>query len=132
MEGLQGTMTAKFDINHYPDDGLLLITMSGFFEIADIEAFAVARDAAHTELKCGPNQHLTLVDITQMSIQKQDAVAEFQRILSNPKTASKRIAFVVPRSLARGQIQRAAQGRNAEYFETIAEAEEWLISGVRK
>jgi hypothetical protein len=47
-----------------------------------------------------PNQHLTLVDIREMQIQSQEAVNEFQAVMSASGTASKRIALVLSKSFA--------------------------------
>ncbi|GAA0675399.1 hypothetical protein GCM10009102_29560 [Sphingomonas insulae] len=106
--------------------------MSGFFSPADICRFSEARDDAHHMLRCGPNEHVTLVDIRGMQIQGQESVAEFAALLSRKEHASKRIAFVVSQSLARLQIQRAASGRDAGYFidDPIA-AEQWLFAHER-
>ena len=122
-------MDANFSIQVGVGLSLVRITLRGFFEPADVARFVAARDLAHQQLRCGPNEHLTLVNITDMQIQSQESVIEFQRVLSTPETASKRIAFVVAKSLARSQIQRAAQARSAGYFQSTEEAEHWLLTG---
>ncbi len=105
---------------------LVWITIGGFFELHDIERFAAARDAEHRRLRCGPNQHLTLVDMRQMQIQKQGSVEAFTRLLGDPSFISRRLAFVVSVGLARSQIQRAAAGRDARFFSSMEDAEAWL------
>ena len=102
--------------------------LGGFFATGDVARFVAARDLAHRQLRCAPNQHLTLVDMRQMQIQSQDAVAEFQKVLASPATASKRIAFVIAASLSRLQLQRAARGRETFLFKTPEEAEAWLLA----
>jgi len=102
--------------------------MSGFFGPEDITRFTVERDAAHLKLRCGPNQHVTLVDIRGMHIQSQGSVAGFQKVLSNPRTTGKRLGFVVARSLARYQLKRAAEGRAVEFFTSEDECLRWLTS----
>ncbi|PXA98323.1 hypothetical protein DMC47_09100 [Nostoc sp. 3335mG] len=64
-----------------------------------------------------------------MAIQSQESVGAFQAMLSNPATTSRKLAFVITRSLARMQIKRAAASRNAAYFETVDEAEHWVFVG---
>lgn len=120
-------MPAHFSIDVDASLHLVRMKMEGFFAPQDIARFVEARDLAHQQLRSLPNEHVTLVDITGMDIQSQDAVTEFQRVLSSPATASRRIAFVVALSLARGQIRRAARGRTAEFFATTEEAERWLL-----
>lgn len=119
-------MKAEFLITVDVSRSLVRIAMAGFFSNDDIARFVEARDMAHRSLQCGPNQHLTLVDITKMDIQAQDSVDRFRSVLVNTETSSKRLAFVVARSLARMQIQRAANTRSAAYFTDACEAENWL------
>lgn len=123
-------MQADFSINVDPTRDLVRIRMGGFFKINDIARFIAVRDLVHETLRCGPNQHLTLVDIREMGIQSQEAVAGFGKALHDPRHISKRLAIVVSKSLARMQIQRAAAGRNVHYFtDDAGAAEQWLIEG---
>jgi hypothetical protein len=123
-------MPPEFAIAADPLLGLIQIDMSGFFLEADIRAFEEARNEAHSQLRCGPNEHLTLVDIRSMQIQSQEAVAAFKLILDNPIYKSKRIAIVVSHTLARMQIQRAAADRDVMYFaEDLFVARKWLLHG---
>lgn len=122
-------MSSSFDIQVEPGCDLVTICLSGFFKPDDVTRFAQARDRAHLRLTCGPNQHLTLVDMRGMQIQSQDSVAAFGQVLRNPATASKRIAIVVTQSLARMQVQRAAEHRDIQYFaDDVAAARAWLLT----
>jgi hypothetical protein len=120
-------MTADFLIDVDVPRALVRITMAGFFDAPAIARFVAARDAAHARLTCDANAHVTLVDIREMDIQAQESVAQFRAVLADPRHASRRLAFVVARSLARSQIRRAAAEREACYFETIEQAEAWLF-----
>jgi hypothetical protein len=120
-------MNATFSITVDVPHDLVCATMAGFFTADDITRFAAERDQAHRTLRCLPNRHLTLVDMRGMGIQPQDSVERFQSILANPATRSRRIAFVVARSLSRMQIKRAAANRTAGYFMTVEEATAWLL-----
>ncbi len=123
-------MTPHFEIVADPKLDLITITIGGFFAQPDIDAFERARNVAHRELRCGPNQHLTLVDMREMLIQSQDAIAGFQRVLNNHATKSKRIAIVTSQTLARMQVERAAERRDVQYFSgEPAEARKWLLAG---
>ncbi|KQM31329.1 hypothetical protein [Sphingomonas sp. Leaf10] len=121
-------MEATFDVTADPVSGMLRITMGGFFAPGDIARFTAAIGDGLARLKTAPNQHRTLVDIRHMDIQAGEAVAEFQRILANPRTASPCIAFVVAKSLAAMQVRRAASSRAACYFDTVEAAETWLLA----
>ncbi len=127
MPGYWVMMTATFSITADVPRDLICLTMAGFFTVDDIARFIAERDRAHMQLRCLPNRHLTLVDIRGMVIQSQESVDRFQAMLANPATRSRRIAFVVARSLARMQIKRAAASRDAAYFMTIEEATAWLL-----
>ena len=107
---------------------LMRITLAGFFVAEDIDRLAAARDQSLRAMGTAPNAHRTLVDIRDMDIQSQDSVHLFQQVLANPLTASARLAFVVARSLARMQLQRAAHSRDAHYFTTVEEAEAFLLA----
>ncbi|MEG8041203.1 STAS/SEC14 domain-containing protein [Sphingomonas sp. LR60] len=114
----------SFDVEPHRD--LVRITLAGFFTPDDVERFVAARDAAHRQLRCGPNAHVTLVDMRAMQIQSQETVTAFQQVLADPRHTSRRLAFVVARSLARLQIKRAASEREAAYFTAVDEAEAWV------
>ena len=119
----------SFEIDRARD--LVRIQMSGLFLPDDIATFLEARRRAHAELGCAPNRHLTLNDVRQMKIQTQDVVAEFRLMLSDPAYRSRRLAFVAAPTLARGQLLRALQDRDARCFETIEAAEAWLFAEAR-
>ncbi|WP_242201666.1 STAS/SEC14 domain-containing protein [Sphingomonas hankookensis] len=122
------TMEASFSIINDVPRGLMRISMSGFFEPADITRFVTERNAAFRILKARPNDHLSLVDIRAMDIQASESVTGFQQVLADPHYRSRRIAFVVGRSLAAMQIRRAAKGRDTRYFDEVDEAEAWLFA----
>jgi hypothetical protein len=121
-------MGAHFTVRAEPSRDLIRIKMSGFFTPSDIQAFYDARAAEHVRLTCGPNQHITLNDLTEMKVQSQDVVAAFQNLLADPGYRSRKLAFVVDRTLARSQLMRALNGRTAKCFENRAEAEKWLFA----
>ena len=124
-------MSAEFSIDVEPERDLVRIAMAGFFTPQDIENFLDARREAHQKLRCPRNWHLTINDLRGMKIQPQESVAAFQQMLGAPEYRSRRLAFVIGQTLARGQLQRALTGRGPDVrcFDTVAEAEAWLFSG---
>lgn len=120
-------MSAEYRIEADPDRDLIRITMSGFFEASDIEGFLDARRVAHRQLRCGPNQHLTINDLRGMKVQSQESVEAFRQLLSAPQYRSRRLAFVIGRTLAFSQLGRALEGRDAACFEDMVLAEAWLF-----
>lgn len=121
-------MSAEFSIDVDTTHNLVRIRMSGFFAPEDIEAFLAARAEAHTRLTCGPNQHLTLNDLRDMKIQAQQSVELFRDMLADPAYRSRRLAFVIGRTLARTQLGRALDRRYARTFEDVWAAEAWLLT----
>lgn len=120
-------MNASFSFDVDPMRDLVRIQMAGLFTAADIAAFLEARRRAHAGLRCAPNEHVTLNDLRGMKIQSQEAVAAFRLMLSDPAFRSRRLAFVASQTLARSQLMRALDGREARCFDSVGEAEAWLF-----
>ena len=121
-------MDAEYSIEIDRSRDLIRIRMGGLFTLDDIAAFLEARRRAHAELGCAPNQHLTLNDLRTMKIQSQDVVAAFRNMLADPAFRSRRLAFVAAQTLARSQLMRALDGRDARFFDYIEDAEAWLFA----
>jgi hypothetical protein len=121
---MNATFSFDVDVVH----SLVRITLGGFFAADDIAGFAAARARAHEQLRCAPNQHVTMVDLRSIKIQSQESVAGFAAILASPVHRSRRIAFVVETSLARMQLKRAAGERADGIFLSLADAERWLLA----
>jgi len=121
-------MGAIFRITADPSTNMVRQYLAGFFEAADVERFVAARNAAHEQLTCGPNEHVTLVDVRDMKIQPQEIVQAFGAVLAGPRYRSRKLAFVFSQSLARMQLMRASEGRDARMFTDIDEAEAWLLA----
>lgn len=121
-------MDAQYKVEVDPVTNIVRHYLAGFFEAEDVARYVAARDAAHKTLTCGPNEHVTLVDVRDMKIQPQDIVQAFGSVLANPRYRSRKLAFVVALSLARMQLLRAAAGRNAKFFNNLKDAEAWLLS----
>jgi hypothetical protein len=51
--------------------GILTINMSGFFSDDAVPLLAAGMADAIRKLNCGPNKHLTFVDVTGCQIQSQ-------------------------------------------------------------
>jgi hypothetical protein len=106
---------------------LVSIQMAGLYTMADIAGFLEARQRAHAELCCAPNAHITLNDLRHMKIQSQEVVAAFREMLADPAFRSRRLAFVAAPTLARSQLMRALGGRDARCFDSVGEAQAWLL-----
>lgn len=121
-------MDAHFTITVDAPQDMVRIAMGGFFSDADIGAFRFALEAKMAALHCGPNQHLTLVDVRDMKIQTQEIVSAFSKVVGHPKFHSRRLAFVTVSSLARLQTRRLTDRAGVEFFTDIPVAEAWLLA----
>ena len=104
-------MNATFSVTAEPARDLIRIKMAGMFDESSVAGFLAARRAAHAQLKCGLNQHLTINDIREMAIQTQAMVLRWQGVLAEPGYRSRRLAFITASTLARMQLQRAIGSR---------------------
>lgn len=120
-------MKASFSIDIDPARNLVRITMAGFFGDDDVARFVAARADAHRALCCGPNQHLTVGDVSDMKIQSQDMVVAFRTMLGAPEYRSRKLAFIVGPT----QLVRAIASRDARCFRDRALAEAWLLGHQR-
>lgn len=122
-------MTAAYAFDVDPGRDYIRLRMSGFFTPEDLADFIEARRAAHAELTCPANAHVTLVDIRDMKIQSQNAVAGFGAMLSTSTYFARRLAFAVSPGLLRPQLLRIIAGReDVRCFESVRMAEAWLFS----
>jgi hypothetical protein len=119
-------MQATHLVTAYPDRDLLRITLTGFFGRGDVAAFDRARLAAHTRLTCGPNRHLTLVDVRDLKLQAQEIVGLFRAMITHPATRARRLAFVTGCSVVRMQVRRLIERDDIACFADPIAAEAWL------
>lgn len=112
-----------------PHRRLLRITFSGFFRAEDLAGYVTAKDAAIKRLQCPPNAHVTLCDFSTCVPQSQAVLDLFRKSLADPRFQSRRIAIVVNTALGTLQAQRIVTRPNAAFFQSIAEAEQWLFAG---
>jgi hypothetical protein len=121
-------MSGEFSIEIDAPRNLLRVRMSGFYSLEDVERYHAAVDAATLALGGAPSRQLMLNDISGMQIQAQEIIAAFKQVVSDPRYRERRVGFVVASSLARLQLVRVIGGRNAQLFESEAEALAWLLS----
>lgn len=107
---------------------LVRLTMGGFFESATILQLRAALVDAIASMACPPNTHVTLCDIRQMDIQSQERVGEFSKLVGSDDIRSRKLAFVVSRSLARLQAKRLTSREGVEFFADPEPALDWLTS----
>lgn len=125
-------MAGYHTIQLVPERALIRLTMGGFYEPEEALALARHMAAAVSELGAPRNAHLTLADIRDMAIQSQDAVAAFMQVVGAEDIRSRKLAFVVARSLSRMQARRLTSRPDVEFFDDMPSAEAWLgVAGAR-
>ena len=121
-------MDPAFAIAVDPRRSLLRITLSGFFQLEDVARFAERKRFAHAELRCPPNRHVTLADVSACKIQPQTVVGAFAGLIGDPRYRARRIAFVTGSSLASMQVRRLINGAaDMRLYADPELAEAWLL-----
>ena len=118
--------TCSFEVDRAR--GVVRTVLSGFFDLEDVARYARERNVAIRKLGCLPNRHLTLIDATTCQLSTPDVVAALQGVIGEPGYRSLRCAMVVPGALAKMQARRAVQRSDVGMFDTLEEAERWLLS----
>jgi len=109
--------------------GFLRFKLTGFFDAETFARFVNDRQAAFARLTCAPNAHLTLVDLSECQLQPQLLATAFERIMADPATRSRRMAFVFGTSPTRMQVRRIVGKRDdVGLFAEEAAAMEWLTA----
>ena len=119
-------MNATHTIRVDPKKKLVDITLAGFFNVPRVIQVAIDGKAAIESLGLAPHEHLTLIDVSDFSLQSQDVVSALQSTFGNPRYASRRLAVVTDKSLSPMQVQRVLKRDTAQWFDDRREAEAWL------
>ena len=122
----------KFEISTDVPRRLLMIKMSGLWEVATVEAYREAVIAAGERLiasGCKADQILALVDVREGGPQSQEVVAAYrERVEAHGLAAPKRLATVVASALLKRQIERIGVS-NQRVFTDERAALDWLLAG---
>lgn len=121
-------MFAHYAIVACPERDLIRVTLSGFFDPGGLAGFDRARRAALARLRCGPNQHDTLVDVSELKLQAQGVFEAFRAMIAAPETRSRRLAFVTGHAAIRMQVRRLIDRDDIRCFADLAAAEAWLAA----
>lgn len=115
-----------FSIRSEPACRLVRIKIDGMLTLADVTDLYHQEHAAVLAMGCKLGEHLALVDLTGCALQLQDVVAAFRTQIRSVAQARK-LALVTGASAVRMQARRILDRREAALFETIADAENWLL-----
>ena len=121
-------MSASFSISIEPDYDLIRIDIIGFFSGDDVTRFTHELGFFMGRLRCRPNAHITLCNVSGMKIQSQEMVAAFSKVVGDPVFRSRKLAFVTGSTLARMQTRRLTDRDGVAYFTEAADARAWLLA----
>lgn len=120
-------MRADFKVTASPTNRCVSLALLGFFKPTDVDALRAAIRREYARLRCGPNEHRTLLDLREMEIQSQDTLVYFAELLNDPTYQGERLAIVYSHTLVRMQIGRVASDReHTRYFDDVDAAKSWL------
>lgn len=116
-----------FEITTESSKRLVRLKLSGMLSEADVVELYRQEHAAILAMGCRLGEHLLLIDSTDNLLQTQSVIEAFKQQMAKPSRA-KRIAVVTGQSLSRMQARRLLTEQPGRTFETMAEAEAWLLS----
>lgn len=116
-----------FEIKTEPGRRLVRLKLSGMLSEADVTELYRQEHAAILAMGCRLGEHLLLIDSTDNLLQTQSVIEAFKHQMAKPSRA-KRIAVVTGQSLSRMQARRLLTEQPGRTFETMAEAEAWLLT----
>jgi hypothetical protein len=108
---------------------LVELELEGFWTESEFEKFIAEQHAALNKLQCQIGRHLLLCDLTKFSVVAQDVAARVTKDLNSqgPRDAEW-LAIVIGSALLRLQMQRLLTRSNAQIFDDITSAREWLLT----
>ena len=122
-------MEPWFEISVNEHRHLLKIAMGGYYDMASVKAFAVARMRAHQRLRSAPNAHVAMVDTSACKIQTQEVLAKFAEVMTDSRYRPRRLGFVAAGPIALMQVCRlASKMPNTRVFEDADSAVAWLLA----
>lgn len=117
-----------YTIEIEPERRLVRVVLAGFWSVEEANAFAAEQQAAVRTLGPPYGSHLTLADVRDFAVQKQEVSAAIRDLVLNAAATSSRIAVVGGSGLALLQFRRITQREGARQFDDLDEAERWLLA----
>jgi hypothetical protein len=111
------------------ENNLVELELEGFWTESEFETFIAEQHTALNKLHCRVGRHLLLCDLTSLNVVAQDVAARVTTDLNSqgPRDAEW-IAIVISSALLKLQMQRLLTRSNAQIFDDVAKAREWLLA----
>jgi hypothetical protein len=111
------------------ENDLVELELEGFWTESEFEIFIAEQHAALKKLRCQIGKHLLLCDLTKLNVVAQDVAAQVTTDLNSqgPRDAEW-LAIVISSALLKLQMQRLLTRSNAQIFDDVEAAREWLMS----
>jgi phage gp46-like protein len=117
-----------YNINVDVENDLVTIELEGFWTESEFARFITDQNAAHSQLQCRIGQHSLLCDLTKLDVIGKDVAARITTDLNSEGTRdAKWIAIAVGSTLLKLQMQRLLTRSNAQIFDDLNTAREWLL-----
>jgi hypothetical protein len=118
-----------YNITVDAENDLVSIQLEGFWTESEFEQFIVDHHSALNRLQCRIGKHLLLCDLTKLNVVAKDVAARITTDLNSqgPRDAEW-IAIAVNSALLKLQMQRLLTRSNAQIFDDVKTAREWLLS----
>lgn len=120
-------MRAEYSFEIEPARRLLVLRMSGFFDLEAMAALDRARHHAQIALGCAPNTHRTLMDVRRTRIRCEDVRTAFCELLGRKQLVAHRISLLVADCSEPPDGAEALDLRKGRWFDDPTLAEAWLF-----
>jgi hypothetical protein len=111
------------------ENDLVELELEGFWTESDFQKFIAEQHTALNKLRCQIGKHLLLCDLTKLNVVAQDVAARVATELNSqgPRDAEW-LAIVISSALLKLQMQRLLTRSNAQIFDDVTAARQWLLS----
>jgi hypothetical protein len=115
----------KLDI----ETDLVELQLEGFWTESEFEQFTAEQHSALKKLKCLVGKHILLCDLTKLNVVAQDVGDRIGADLNSQGLRDAEwLAIVISSALLKLQMQRLLTRSNAQIFDDITSAREWLLT----
>ena len=116
-----------YSLAYDADAGFIRMMVKGFWTVEMVEALFAELLPLLSELKASGKRVLVLSDAREFPVQSAEVAERFGRLDPDARRYRERMAMVVGSVLNKMQARRYAVS-DIEFFATMEEAEQWLLS----
>lgn len=126
---LPGNAPATFQFEIRAARKLLLVTKSGYWDMATFDRFAAAFRDHLRRMRADRGCDHCLIDASAFAVQSSEITAALQMLVESFDPACpRRMAGIISSQLSKLQARRSGDNLRRQVFSTRAEAEAWLFA----